>query len=89
MNTLAKPNLLLAQVPLNVAHVVRAVLPSAAMPEWATWLEEIGFITGEHVTLLARAALGGDPLVVRIGGSTFALRVAEANCVHVTLGQVA
>jgi ferrous iron transport protein A len=31
---------------------------------------------------MARAALGGDPLVVRVAQSTFALRRAEAACVH-------
>ena len=30
-------------------------------------------------------ALGGDPLVVRVGTSTFALRTAEAACVEVSL----
>ena len=61
-------------------HDVQA--PQAA-PEWARWLEEIGFIVGEHVMLMARALPGGDPLVVRIGQSTFALRRAEAACVRV------
>jgi Fe2+ transport system protein FeoA len=27
--------------------------------------------------------LGGDPLVVRVGWSTYALRLAEADCVRV------
>ena len=52
-------------------------------PEWARWLEEIGFIAGEQVMLMARGLPGGDPLVVRIGQSTFALRRAEAACVRV------
>lgn len=38
---------------------------------------------GEQVELLARGALGGDPLVVRVGLSTFALRRAEAACILV------
>jgi ferrous iron transport protein A len=54
-----------------------------AAPEWARWLEEIGFIVGERVMLMARGLPGGDPLVVRIGQSTFALRRAEAACVRV------
>ena len=33
---------------------------------------------------MARGLPGGDPLVVRIGQSTFALRRAEAACVQVT-----
>ena len=53
------------------------------VPEWHRWLEEIGFIPGEPVCLLARAQPGGDPLVVRVGSSTFALRRAEAACVLV------
>ena len=63
-------------------HVVAAVDAPANAPEWARWLEEIGFISGEQVVLMARAALGGDPLVVRVGQSTFALRIAEAACVR-------
>jgi len=51
--------------------------------EWASWLEEIGFVAGESVTLLARAAPGGDPLMVRVGASTFALQRAEAACIVV------
>jgi len=39
-------------------------------------------VAGEHVSVLARGLPGGDPLVVRIGQSTFALREAEAACVH-------
>ena len=33
--------------------------------------------------LMARSMPGGDPLVVRVGLSTFALRRAEAACVMV------
>ncbi len=65
---------------LTVQHVEA---PHGA-PEWARWLEEIGFIAGEHVMLMARGLPGGDPLVVRIGQSTFALRRAEAACIRVT-----
>ncbi|WP_211364128.1 FeoA family protein [Propionivibrio limicola] len=62
--------------------VLKVHAPVAA-PEWARWLEEIGFIAGEQVSLMARAIPGGDPLVVRVGQSTFALRRAEAACVSV------
>jgi ferrous iron transport protein A len=54
-------------------------------PEWMRWLEEIGFMAGEQVMLMARGLPGGDPLVVRVGQSTFALRRAEAACVQVSL----
>lgn len=55
----------------------------ANTPEWSRWLEEIGFIPGEQVTLMAKGIPGGDPLVVRVGQSTFALRRAEAACIRV------
>ncbi|MEI7614018.1 MAG: FeoA family protein [Betaproteobacteria bacterium] len=63
-----------------IVHQVQAPL---AAPEWARWLEEIGFLIGEKVMLMARSLPGGDPLVVRVGQSTFALRKAEAACVQV------
>ncbi|MBI5718973.1 MAG: ferrous iron transport protein A [Burkholderiales bacterium] len=66
----------------EAAHVVAVASPHAA--EWAAWLAEIGFLPGEPVQVLAYGVLGGDPLVVRIGDSTFALRRAEAACVQVT-----
>jgi len=65
---------------LTVQHVEA---PQGA-PEWQRWLEEIGFIAGEQVMLMARGLPGGDPLVVRIGQSTFALRRAEAACIRVS-----
>ena len=47
-------------------------------------LRDLGFIAGARCEVIARMWLGGDPLVVRIGGSTFALRRAEAAAVRVT-----
>lgn len=67
------------------ARIVRAVRAPDNAPEWTQLLEEIGFIAGERVTVMARGLPGGDPLVVRVGLSTFALRRAEAACVHVAL----
>ena len=46
-------------------------------------LTEIGFIPGERVCVLARGLLGGPPLAVRVGTSTFALRPMEAQSVDV------
>ena len=73
----------LDSLPLNVPAFVQQVTPPPAMPDWASWLAEIGFLPGEGVQVIARGAMGGDPLVVRIGDSTFALRKAEAACVQV------
>ena len=68
---------------LGVTAVVHEVRAPAAAPEWAQWLDEIGFFPGERVMVMARGIPGGDPLVVRVGNSTFALRRAEAACVRV------
>ena len=73
----------LDQIPLGCAHVVARLEAPSASSEWVRWLEEIGFMPGERVMLMARGAFGGDPLVVRVGLSTFALRRAEAACIHV------
>jgi len=70
-------------VPLDQPHLITEVSAPAHAPEWGRWLEELGFIPGERVALLARGLPGGDPLVVRVGQSTFALRRAEAACVRV------
>ena len=50
--------------------------------DMAERLAEIGFLPGERVRLLARA-LFGEPLAVRVGSDTFALRRTEAACVRV------
>jgi ferrous iron transport protein A len=63
-------------------RIARIGVPTQA-PEWRDWLHELGFIPGETVCLMARAA-GGDPLVIRVGSSTFALRMAEAACIAIT-----
>jgi ferrous iron transport protein A len=68
---------------------VRQVAPDPQLPERARQLEEIGFLPGEHVMVMTRGFPGGDPLVVRVGQSTFALRGAEAACVHIEAGGAA
>ena len=47
-------------------------------------LRDLGFVGGARCEVIARMWPSGDPLVVRIGGSTFALRRAEAAAVRVT-----
>ncbi|TFZ08628.1 FeoA family protein [Ramlibacter humi] len=73
----------LDRVPLHRPYTVRAVRAAEGVPERARQLEEIGFFAGEQVMLMARGFPGGDPLVVRVGQSTFALRGVEAACVQV------
>jgi ferrous iron transport protein A len=46
-------------------------------------LIELGFISGERIEVLAQAMPGGDPFVVRVGTTTFALRRREVETVWV------
>ena len=48
-------------------------------------LMEIGFLPGETVHVIAIGFPKGDPLAVRVGQSTFALRRHEAAWVEVAL----
>jgi ferrous iron transport protein A len=51
-------------------------------------LTEIGFIPGEAVRIVATGVPGREPLAVRLGHTTFALRRHEASLIRVTPGAV-
>ncbi|WP_079227365.1 FeoA family protein [Pseudomonas putida] len=42
-------------------------------------LQDIGFVPGERVSIVARAPWGGDPVLVQVGSTRFALRLSEAQ----------
>jgi ferrous iron transport protein A len=46
-------------------------------------LIELGFVSGERVEVLTQVSPGGDPFVLRIGDTTFALRRREVATVWV------
>jgi ferrous iron transport protein A len=46
-------------------------------------LMELGFVPGEKIRMLRRAMPGGDPMAVKVGESTFALRRFEAGLISV------
>lgn len=41
-------------------------------------LMELGFVPGERIRMLKRGMPGGDPLAIKVGNATFALRRFEA-----------
>jgi ferrous iron transport protein A len=49
-------------------------------------LTEIGFVPGEAVRVVAVGVPGREPLAVRLGHTTFALRRHEAALIRVTPG---
>ncbi|MFZ6690710.1 FeoA family protein [Undibacterium sp. SXout20W] len=54
------------------------------MSEISRRLKELGFVCGEELTILHKGYFGGEPIAVRIGQSTFALRNFEAALISVT-----
>lgn len=46
-------------------------------------LLELGFIAGEQIRIVAESFPGRDPIAVRVGNSTFALRRHEAAMIQV------
>ena len=59
------------------------VVGVTAGDELSRRLLEIGFFPGAEVEVLASMWPGEDPLAVRVGGSTFALRRREAALVQI------
>ncbi|MFC3903294.1 ferrous iron transport protein A [Acinetobacter marinus] len=51
----------------------------------ATRLLTLGFVAGEKVEVLTRGIFGGEPLLIKIGFTRFALRNNEAERIEVEL----
>lgn len=78
--------LTLSVVGLNQPVIVREVRPGVVTPEGADIalrLQELGFVEGERLRVVAHGYPGREPLAVRIGSTTFALRRIEADHVLV------
>lgn len=66
----------------TVIHVAPAAAHDAGS-DVVRRLMELGFVPGEPIRMLRRAMPGGDPLAVKVGESTFALRRFEAALISV------
>ncbi len=73
----------LSDLPRQRQAFVTGVLPSNASSTLSQRLQDIGFVPGEAVAVVARAPWGGDPILVQVGGTRFALRRSEAKMVQV------
>jgi ferrous iron transport protein A len=75
----------LADLPKGtVARVVSVGSADAsAPPELARRLSELGFLPGELVRIVGRGLFAREPIAVRVGTGTFALRFFEAACIRV------
>jgi ferrous iron transport protein A len=88
MNANPKPLIpthkLLSELPKGVAAKVVGFQELSAPLHQLRRLAELGFLRGEAVKVLRRVA-GGEPVAVRVGNSTFALRKHEAECIKVEI----
>ena len=76
----------LADVPLHTDVWVQALQLDVDPQDHDVLLRllEIGFLPGERLRVVARSFPGGDPLAVRVGRTTFALRRREAVLIRVS-----
>jgi len=83
--TSAAPCQLLSDLAKGQAARVVSVVPSApdVPADLTRRLADLGFLPGERVHVLARGPLGGEPVAVRVGTATFALRRLEADCIRI------
>ncbi|HYP70873.1 MAG TPA: FeoA family protein [Variovorax sp.] len=88
LNGVAAAALSLDQLPSHQwATVLDVQRPDAVEDrELALRLIEIGFVPGEAVRIVASGVPGREPLAVRLGHTTFALRRHEAALIHVVPG---
>ncbi len=73
----------LSELPLHTSAVVESVQDLHANDAIARRLRELGFVNGEEVRLGAKGPVGGEPLLVQVGFTRFALRISEAKRVVV------
>lgn len=84
-NTAARTSVRLADLPPGMrARVVSvAAVDADTPPELARRLAELGFLPGELVHIVRRGLFAREPIAVRVGTGTFALRLFEAACIRV------
>lgn len=75
----------LCELPHQASARVLAVVDATAGDPIARRLRELGFVAGEPVRITGRGPVGGDPLLVQVGFTRFALRRNEAARVTVEL----
>jgi ferrous iron transport protein A len=73
----------LSELPKGAAAVVDRVHDAHAADPIAQRLRDLGFVDGEPVRVVAVGPMGGDPVLIQIGFTRFALRRAEAARVSV------
>ena len=73
----------LSDLPKNASAVIDRVHDAHVADPIAQRLRDLGFVDGEPVRVVAVAPMGGDPVLIQIGFTRFALRRAEAARISV------
>jgi ferrous iron transport protein A len=73
----------LSELAKGATAVIHDVEDSQPNDPIARRLRDLGFVRGEPVRIVAQGPIGGDPLLVEIGFTRFALRRTEAARVQV------
>lgn len=73
----------LSELSKGASAIVAGVEDAHLADPIARRLRDLGFVPGELVRVVARAPMGGDPLLILIGSTRFALRRNEAARVTV------
>ncbi len=73
----------LSELPVSAAATVVSVADAMEGDAIGRRLRELGFVKGELVKVVGRGPIGGDPLLVQVGFTRFALRRSEAARVTV------
>jgi ferrous iron transport protein A len=84
--THAAPLITLDTLKVGATATVLHVAPARAADGGlglARRLMELGFVPGEKIRMLKRGMPGGEPLAIKVGSSTFALRRFEAALVSI------
>ncbi|SPL69771.1 FeoA family protein [Acinetobacter stercoris] len=73
----------------TITKVNRRVDGTAGQPDLvASRLETLGFVPGTQVKVITKGIFGGDPILIQIGFTRFALRKAEADKIEIIKNQV-
>ena len=68
----------LNDLPRRTPAIVESANDQSPNDNIARRLRELGFVAGEQVEIVAEGPMGGEPLLVQVGFTRFALRRPEA-----------
>ncbi|ADX90732.2 TPA: FeoA family protein [Acinetobacter baumannii] len=67
----------------TITKVNRIEVESEQQDLVAIRLESLGFVPGTRVEVITKGVFGGDPILIQIGFTRFALRKAEAEKIEI------